>query len=337
MRQARTFSLMSENCNIRRLSGLCVVGGINAAAGTPIRQNRNASAASLRAHLLETGNTVQFKELSYANENDRRLKRWFIRSMEGLAGRNRYARLYTQWRDTIVGKSDRIFGDMLDLINVRVRVQGEWPPRHLPDTPVVIVANHPFGIGDGIAVLSLAEQLGRPFRVLINNELLKVPEMAPYSLPISFEETKEALAINMQTRHEAVRLLKEGVTLIVFPAGGVATARKGFGRAEDLPWKMFPAKLIQAAKASVIPIYFEGQNGRLFHLASKVSLTLRISLLIREFRRLSGTTISSRIGQLISWEELSAIADRKDILTRIYDGVFCMAPPRRRFLERVAS
>lgn len=284
-----------------------------------------------------TGNNVQFKELSYANENDRRLKRWFIRSMEGLAGRNRYARLYSQWRDTIVGKSDRIFGEMLELINVRVRVQGEWPPRNLPDTPVVIVANHPFGIGDGIAVLSLAEQLGRPFRVLINNELLKVPEMAPYSLPISFEETKEALAINMQTRHEAVRLLKEGVTLIVFPAGGVATARKGFGRAEDLPWKMFPAKLIQAAKASVIPIYFEGQNGRLFHLASRVSLTLRISLLIREFRRLSGTTISSRIGQLIAWEELSAIGDRKDILTRIYDGVFCMAPPRRRFLSRAAS
>ena len=280
---------------------------------------------------------MQFKELSYANENDRRLKRWFIRSMEGLAGRNRYARLYNQWRHNVVGKSNRVFGEMLDLIDVRVRVSGEWPPRHLPDTPVVIVANHPFGIGDGIAVLSLAEQLGRPFRVLINSELLKVPEMAPYSLPISFEETKEALAINMATRNEAVRLLKEGVTVVVFPAGGVATARKGFGKAEDLPWKMFPAKLVQAAKASVIPIYFDGQNGTLFHLASKVSLTLRLSLLIREFRRLSGTTISSHIGKIISWEELSAIPDRKDILTRIYDAVFSMAPPRRRLFLRKAS
>ncbi|HTO31256.1 MAG TPA: lysophospholipid acyltransferase family protein [Pararhizobium sp.] len=279
---------------------------------------------------------MQFKELSYANENDRRLKRWFIRSMEGLSGRNRYAKLYNTWRHEIVGHSDRIFGEMLALINVRMRVEGEWPPRHLPDAPIVIVANHPFGIGDGIAVLSLAEQLGRPFRVLINNELLKVPEMAPYSLPISFEETKEALALNMRTRNEAVRLLKEGVTVIVFPAGGVATARKGFGRAEDLPWKMFPAKLIQAAKASVIPIYFEGQNGPLFHIASKLSLTLRISLLIREFRRLSGTTISSRIGQLIAWEEFATIPDRKDILTRIYDAVFSMAPSRRRFLRRAS-
>ncbi|MFT2211916.1 lysophospholipid acyltransferase family protein [Rhizobium giardinii] len=280
---------------------------------------------------------MQFKELSYANENDRRLKRWFIRAMEGLAGRNRYARLYNQWRQNVVGRSDRVFGEMLELIDVRLRIDGEWPPRHLPDTPIVIVANHPFGIGDGIAVLSLAEQLGRPFRVLINNELMKVPEMAPYSLPISFEETRQALALNMQTRHEAVRLLKEGVTLVVFPAGGVATARRGFGPAEDLPWKMFPAKLIQAARASVIPIYFEGQNGRLFHLASKVSMTLRISLLIREFRRLSGTTISSRIGSLIAWEELSAIADRKDILTRIYQAVFSMAPTRRRFLGRAVS
>lgn len=280
---------------------------------------------------------MQFKELSYANENDRRLKRWFIRAMEGLAGRNRYARLYNQWRQNVVGRSDRVFGEMLELIDVRLRIDGEWPPRHLPDTPIVIVANHPFGIGDGIAVLSLAEQLGRPFRVLINNELMKVPEMAPYSLPISFEETRQALALNMQTRHEAVRLLKEGVTLVVFPAGGVATARRGFGPAEDLPWKMFPAKLIQAARASVIPIYFEGQNGRLFHLASKVSMTLRISLLIREFRRLSGTTISSRIGSLIAWEELSAIADRKDILTRIYQAVFSMAPTRRRFLGKAVS
>ncbi|HEV7306516.1 lysophospholipid acyltransferase family protein [Ensifer sp.] len=277
---------------------------------------------------------MQFKELSYANENDRRLKRWFIRSIEGLSGRNRYAKLYTRWRSEIVGKSDRIFGEMLQLIDVKLRTQGEWPPRQLPDTPIVIIANHPFGIGDGIAVLALAEQLGRPFRVLINNELLKVPEMAPYSLPVSFEETKEALAVNMATRHEALRLLKEGVTIVIFPAGGVATAPKGFGRAQDLPWKIFPAKLIQAARASVIPIYFEGQNGPMFHLASKISLTLRLSLLIREFRRLSGTTIAARIGRVLTPEDLGVCGDRKDLLARIYDAVFSMAPPRRRFLKR---
>jgi putative hemolysin len=280
---------------------------------------------------------VKLKVLSYANDRDPRLKRWFIRSIEGLSGRDRYARLYDIWRSDIVGTGERVFGKMLDLIDIRMDVRGAWPPVDMPDTPIVIVANHPFGIGDGIAVLALAEQLGRPFRVLINDELLKIPEMNDYSLPISFEETREALAMNMQTRHEAVRLLKEGVTIIVFPAGGVATAKKGFGLAEDLPWKIFPAKLVQAAKASVIPIYFEGQNGRLFHLASRVSLTLRISMLIREFRRLSGSTITSHIGDVISFETLSNGADRKDLLSRLYSAVFSMAPQKRPLLLRRAG
>lgn len=280
---------------------------------------------------------MRFKELSYANERDPRLKRWLIRSIEGLSGRDRYVRIYDTWRTDIVGKTDRVFGKMLDLIDVGLAVEGQWPPAHIPEGPIVMIANHPFGIGDGIAVLAMAEQLGRPFRVLINNELLKVPEMAPYSLPVSFEETKEALAINMKTRHEAVRLLKEGVTVIVFPAGGVATARRAFGHAEDLPWKIFPAKLIQSAQASVVPVYFEGQNGRLFHLASKISLTLRLSLLIREFRRLSGSTIRARVGSLIPYEEIAAIGDRKELLTRLFEAVFSMAPSRRRRIFRHAN
>ncbi len=277
---------------------------------------------------------MRFKELSYANERDPKLKRWFIRSIEGLSGRDRYARLYDIWRKDIVGKTDRVFGKMLDLIDVELDVQGEWIPVVGPERPLVIVANHPFGIGDGIAILAMAEQLGRPFRVLINDELLKVPEIAPYSLPVSFEETKEALAINMQTRHEALKLLKEGVTIVIFPAGGVATAKKGFGMAQDLPWKIFAAKLVQSAKADVVPIYFEGQNGPLFHIASKLSLTLRLSLLIREFKRLSGSAIRARAGAMMTWEELSGIKDRKDLLTVLHDAVFSMRPVKRSRLAR---
>lgn len=272
---------------------------------------------------------MRFKELSYANDGDPRLKRWLIRSIEGLSGRDRYARLYDIWRSDIIGKSDRVFAKLLDLIGVELDVKGNWPLESIPTEPIVIVANHPFGIGDGVAVLALAEQLGRPFKVLIHNDLLKVPEMAPYSLPISFEETRQALAMNIRSRHEAMRLLKDGTTIIVFPAGGVATARKGFGLAEDLPWKMFPAKLIQATGASVLPIYFEGQNGRLFHLASRVSMTLRLSLLIHEFRRLSGRTITAHVGKVLTLETLSSGGDRKNLLDRLYEAVFSMAPPKR--------
>jgi putative hemolysin len=268
---------------------------------------------------------IRFPELSYANPSDHRLKQWLVRRVEGLSGRDYFADLYEAWRNDIVGKSQRVMGDMMDLIQVGLVVQGEhWPPKALPETPLVIIANHPFGIGDGIAVLAMAEQLGRPFRVIINNDLMKVPEIRPYSLPINFEENREALQMNLQTRREAVQLLKEGVTIIVFPAGGVATAKKGFGRAEDLPWKLFPAKMIQAAGASVIPIYFDGQNGRLFHLASRISMTMRLSLMIREFRRLAGKTIVARVGELIPAATLAKIRDRKELTDYLYESVFSM-------------
>ncbi|MER9348288.1 GNAT family N-acetyltransferase [Mesorhizobium sp. M0227] len=288
-----------------------------------------------------------FPELSYANPRQPALTRWFIHSIEGLSGRDRYTALYDFWRRQVVPTGERVFSRMLDLIDVRVRTADQWPPAQLPDTPLVIVANHPFGIGDGIAVLSLAEQLGRPFRVMIHKDLLKIREMEPYSLPIDFSETKDALKNNMAVRHEAVRLLKEGVTIVVFPAGGVATAPKGFGRARDLPWKMFPARLVQEAKASVIPMHFSGQNGRLFHLVSgpmnmaerdgrvakfvgKASLTLRTSLLIHEFARLSGKAIDVRVGDVLNWSELEPLRDRKALLDRLYRGVFDLAPVVRR-------
>jgi len=283
-----------------------------------------------------------FPELSYANLAQPRLKRWFIRSIEEMSGRDRFARLYDHWRRDVVPTRADIFTRMLDLIDVGLDVKGAWPPPDLPDAPLVIVANHPFGIGDGIAVLSLAERLGRPFKVLINAELLKISEMEDYSLAIDFSETKEALKNNMDVRHEALRLLKQGTTIVVFPGGGVATATKALGKAEDLPWKMFPARLIQEARANVIPIHFCGQNGRLFHIVSQpmlnadvktkagralfqLSLTLRTSLLIREFARLSGRRIEARIGRLIRWDELEPIRDRKALTRHLFDAVFAMA------------
>lgn len=289
-----------------------------------------------------------FPELSYANSGQPALARWLIRSVEELSGRDRYATLYDLWRRQVAPSRERVFGRMLDLIDVGVDCSGCWPPS-LPAGPLVIVANHPFGIGDGIAILSLAEQLGRPFRVMIHKDLLKIREMEPYSLPVDFSESRDAVKNNMAVRHEALRLLKEGTTVVVFPAGGVATARKGFGRAEDLPWKMFAAKLVQEARASVVPMHFSGQNGRLFHLVSgpmnlaeserrwmrvigKASLTLRTSLLIREFARLSGRRIGVRVGAPLTWQELEPLRERKALLELLHRSVFDLAPaaPRRR-------
>jgi putative hemolysin len=153
--------------------------------------------------------------------------------------------------------------------------------------------------------------------------------------PVDFEETKEALKTNMATRKEALKLLEEGTTIIVFPGGGVATAQKPFGRAEELPWKTFTAKMIRSSKATVLPIHFEGQNSWLFHLVSRFSLTLRLSLYVREFRRTLGQAIRARAGAPIPYETISGFKDQKEVMDFLQSKVMEMAPAEQK--ERLLS
>ena len=82
---------------------------------------------------------MKFKELSYANETDPLLKRLVIHTVENLSGRNKYVEVYKIWRSEVVGKSDRIFSRMLELIDIDLSVRGNWPPKDLPEGPIVMV------------------------------------------------------------------------------------------------------------------------------------------------------------------------------------------------------
>lgn len=268
------------------------------------------------------------RELSFVTPTDPWWKRTLIAAIEDMSGRRKILPFYKRWQREYVGRSERMMGDGLALIDVRlaIRSDGPWPPK-LPDTTgLVLIANHPFGIGDGVAALSLAEQLGRPFRVLINSDLLRVPEVRPYALPIDFSESREAVEMNLRSRAEARRLLKEGTTIVVFPAGGVATAANPFGKAEELPWKTFTARLVQLAEASVLPVYFEGQNSALFHLVSRLSLTLRLSLLVSEFRYMPGSTFNVHVGRVTPFHEIPHNANRMALTRELYLMVRRLSP-----------
>lgn len=86
---------------------------------------------------------VDTMEFSYANPDHPRLKRWVIRTVEGLSGRRRILDLYETWKHSIIGTSDTIWSDLLRLINIRLDLQDSaWPPENLPAGPLVLIANH---------------------------------------------------------------------------------------------------------------------------------------------------------------------------------------------------
>lgn len=271
-------------------------------------------------------------DFSYADPKDGRFKQLAIRSIERLTGQKRLRRLYLEQQ--AIGYSERNFwATAIQALELRL-AYSEQALAQVPATgPLVVVANHPYGVLDGIMISHLVSQRRGDFRVLANGVLYRSPEARPYILPIDFNESQEALATNLESRRIAINWIRDGGALVIFPGGTVSTARKAVGPAVDPRWKPFTAKLIHAGRATVVPICFVGQNSRLFQVASHLSTTLRLSLLFREVANKIGSTQRIEIGEPLAYQDLMAIKDRQHLMDDLRRRVYALHPhatnPRR--------
>ena len=276
-------------------------------------------------------------DLSYAAYFDDPLKKRLVRAVERLSGQPRIKRLYDQYRADLADNVP-FFDAAIRLLDLDVQFSAS---RHaaIPRTgPLVIVANHPFGVLDGLVISWLTSLRRQDFKVLTNSVLDGVPEARPYLLRVDFSGTREAVEANVVMRKAALEHIKQGGCVIVFPSGGVATTPRPFDRtAVDDEWKPFTAKLITQGKAHVTPVYFEGQNSRLFQLASHLSMELRLALVFREVRRRMGTSLPVEIGETLSPEQLVAVGKRKDLMDYLREQTYQLAGARKHARLREAS
>ena len=93
------------------------------------------------------------------------------------------------------------------------------------------------------------------------------------------------------------------------------------GRVEEAPWTTFAAKMIRDSKATVVPVYFEGQNSRIFHVASHLSEALRSLALLNEVKKRFHRPVNTRIGEPLFWEDLECVGDRKTLTRFLYNEV----------------
>ncbi len=254
-------------------------------------------------------------------------KKLFLRVVEQSSGIKRAGRRYLAWRSGFAEYQGDAMNRLLDACDIKLDIRGAaWPPACKPDRPLVMVANHPFGVPDGVAALALAERIGRPVKILINADLMRIPEMERFALPIDFSESRDALRINAASGREAIARLKSGETIVIFPSGGIATAGWPLGRAGDLPWKTFVAKLVHKAQADVVPLYFPGQNSWVFHTASQVSMFWRLSLVLPEALRRMRRDIEVYAGAVIAYEQMAGMTDRHELTAMLRRRVFALRP-----------
>jgi putative hemolysin len=271
---------------------------------------------------------------SYAAAEDPGLKRFVIRLIERMTGQPRLKRIYDDHRAN-PRPGESFWDSAIRRLDLKI-VTNEDALAKLPrEGALVVVANHPFGVLDGIVICQLVARVRGDFRVLTNAVLNRAEEIKPFLLPVDFAETKEALDTNLKSRAAAKHHLMGGGCLIVFPAGGVSTTPKPWDiHAVDAEWKNLTARLITQAKAAVVPVYFAGQNSRLFQLASHLSMTLRLSLLFKEVHDRIGTELHVRIGDTIPYAKLATINDREKFMEHLRRATYAlgagMPKPRRK-------
>ena len=259
-------------------------------------------------------------DFSYASKVEHNLaQRLIIKLIENLTGKKKLEKIYKDYALNVNEPLD-FWSDILKLMNIKV-VNKSLHPLEIPKTgPLMMIANHPFGIIDGLILCSLVSKKRSDFKIMTHETLKFLPNLEPFILPVDFSNNKkEAIKLNLETAKKAkIHLMNNGV-LIIFPSGSVSTAKSLKSEATDDEWKKFPAKLIQQTKTDVLPIYFDGKNGFLFHLfASKLNnQTLKYSSYIHETRKKIGKDIFIYSGNIIKYMELSHINDRAKLIKHL--------------------
>jgi putative hemolysin len=244
------------------------------------------------------------KYFSYADPNDPIHRKALIRSIEFVSGQPYLYNIYREYQKN-PDRWDNFWDGCVNLLQLDVDFDEEKIKKIPSEGPLMIVANHPFGVLDGLVICWLTSKIRSEFKVLTHSLLLRASETKDFLLPIDFSENKNAMVTNLETRKTARKILDGGGTIVVFPGGTVSTTKRFYNKtALDPSWRNFTSRLIKRSKPTILPLHFTGQNSFLFQTASHLSETLRSSLLFHEVKRRVNTKVPVIIGDPISYSDI---------------------------------
>jgi len=264
--------------------------------------------------------------LTYVQPTDSAWRRLLIDKLEVTLGRKKLESVYHTLKEADFDVTS-FFTSAIQASEITINNRGIDPLSLNLKGPLILLANHPFGIIDGVVLCNIAAQLRGDLRILINSALCQDRDLAPYFLPIDFDNSRRAVKTNIRSKQLALQCLAEEIPVLIFPAGMVSTAGKfGLGSVVDAPWTTFAAKLVKEAKATVIPVYFSGQNSRKFHIASHLAEPLRMGMLMHEALNKFGDQIDVTVGSPIKWDQVAHLQSRQELTKTLYNCVQSLAP-----------
>ena len=186
---------------------------------------------------------------------------------------------------------------VLDVLGTSYHVNSR-EREHIPlDGPLLVVANHPLGMQDALALLQLIGSVRSDVRILGNDWLATVPQLGRLLLPV--DVFGKGAASHLRSIYRA---LDNGEALIVFPAGEVSRMRANGVR--DGRWSDGFARLSLRRKVPVLPVHVAARNSTMFYGMSMLARPLSTAMLPREAVASGSRRIGFSIGALVTASEL---------------------------------
>lgn len=267
---------------------------------------------------------------TFASNEVNPISRAFIRLTELSTGQPKLKKIYDQYIED--DRPPELFWhDAIKRLNLKIKIKSNDLDTIPKKGRLLIVSNHPFGVIDGLTICSLVTKIRQDVKLMTHKVLAQAPAVRHQILPIDFSNNKPALINNINTRRLAEKhLMNEGV-VIMFPSGEIATAKKLKEKALEKEWKLYASKLSLKWNTPVLPMFFEGQNSSIFHIANKIGQTFKYSVLMYELCKKIGSDVNVHIGNLISYNKIKSIGDLKQITKYLYDQTYDLDPDNKFF------
>lgn len=255
--------------------------------------------------------------LTYSNTFDSPIKRTIIKTIEWFTGKIHIIRMIRKFERQGKFHRQAFWRGALDVMGINLITPQEQLD-NIPKTgPVVLVANHPHGMVDGMVMADLVGRVRTDYRILTRAFLTDLDkDAAEFMIPVPFPHEEDAQAKMVEMRKSAMEHLKNGGMIALFPSGVVASSDSMFGPVIEAEWNLFTAKMIRKSGARVVPCFFPGSNSRWYQIANQLSATLRQSLLIHEIVNACGKPQKPVIGAPFDDDEVNErISDPRSFMS----------------------
>ncbi|MFI3290305.1 MAG: lysophospholipid acyltransferase family protein [Opitutales bacterium] len=236
----------------------------------------------------------------------------FSRPLEHFLGINFYNDAYEYVKEN--QEKGNFFNTALLAVGASVEVSEE-DLNKIPKTgPVIIVANHPHGAVDGIAMGSLLLRAREDTKLMANDMLAKMELIRPYIIKVNPFGGKDAVRENIMAIKDTFSFLKAGGCLATFPSGTVSHLQLKKMQITDPAWNENIASIAMKTKATVLPMYIEGVNSTFFQLMGLIHPVLRTMLLLRELKKTPKRgAVKIRIGTPIPPRKIACFETAKEL------------------------